>query len=436
MDVTRRRRRVTRLARPGSVYVLVLGASTMIAVIGIGAVALARSQVRATSSAADSGEAGVGARGGAEYMVAAINADASWRTNLRNDRPYGPFKIGRAGVAVTLVDAADGDLTNDASQPVRVYSTATVNGATRTFSALLESASTTGLDALRCALHSAGDVSVTAAAIATLGPISSNGKITNSASLVANTESATLSSTGFINGVVKTGVAAKTMPGNAAWTALSAVATTIPWLSTGGNIDKEVLTPGKNSVSTTVNASGVYLINVPAVANLQIHRCRLQATLLIQLGLGASLTIKDENLWDPPPGAPNQPSLIVQGGNLLSSVTISAKSGDLKESPGVNFNPPGAAYLGVTDSDTSDTYPNELHGLFHLLTVAPVTISGTPTIIGCVIAGGDVTISGSASMTANPGYLMAPPAGYTDPAQYKMRVGQGNFRSEVTNVNP
>ncbi|MGH7292339.1 MAG: hypothetical protein ACREJT_14070, partial [Myxococcota bacterium] len=206
-----------------------LGASTLVAVVGIGAVGLSRSSIRATAAAADWSEAGISAQGGIEYAIAVMNASTTWRTDLKANKAYGPFSIGRAKVAITLIDEADGDLVDDATETVRVYSVATVGDATRTYSVLAEPASTTGMDLLRCPLHADGNITISGNATGTLGPISCNAKITNSATLTSDIETVTLASSGYINGYVQSGVPAKTMPGNSALTSLSAVATTIPY---------------------------------------------------------------------------------------------------------------------------------------------------------------------------------------------------------------
>jgi hypothetical protein len=418
------------------VYILVLGASTMIAVVGIGAVALSRSSVRATVAGSEWSEAGIAAQSGVEYMVAVMNSSSTWRSDLKSGKPYGPFAIGRAKVAVTVVDEVDNDLSDDIAESVRVYAVATINSSTRTYSALVQPASTVGYDVLRCAVHAAGDITISGNAVSSLGPISCNAKVSNSVQPTVDIETSTLSSTGFITGYVQTGVTAKTMPGNTAMSSLSAVATTIAYSATGGAIDKEVLTPTLNTISGTTNASGVYAISVPLLSTLRIKRSRLQASLVVTLGASAQLIVQDENLWDP--AAPNLPALIVQGA-LLSSVTLggSSTAGPLSESTvATNYNRAGAPYNGITDSDTTDTYPSELHGLYHIYSAIPLTINSNLKTIGCIIAGGTVTISTAAQLAANPTLLSSPPSGYADPVNSTMRVAPGTYRWEVADVNP
>lgn len=405
----------------------------MVAVVGIGAVALSRSAIRSTTAARDWSECGVAAQSAVECAIANMNADASWRSDLKSGKAYGPIAIGRARANITIIDEIDGDLANDQTQPARIYGVATIGGATRCYSALAAPASTTGYDVLRCAVACNGTMTVSANAAATVGPLSSNGTINNSATLTADLECNALSSSGFVLGYVQTGVAAKTMPPNTAWTTLSAVATPLTYSST---FDRQVLTPGLNTINGTVNPSGVYSVSVPLLSTLTIKRSRLQATLLVTLGATASLVVVNDNLWDP--GSSSQPALIVQGA-LLSSVSLggSTTTTVLSEATNsANYNPAGAPYNAITDADTADTYPCELHGLYHIISNIPVTIASNLHLTGCIVAGGNVTISTTAQLTATPSLVSSPPTGYADPSNTKMLISPGTFRWEVSSANP
>lgn len=229
---------------------------------------------------------------------------------------------------------------------------------------------------------------------------------------------------------------AKAIPDSAVWTRYVSGATTIPWSSiAGGTIDRQVLGPGINTIGGGVNPTGVYAISVPLLSTLTIKRSRLQATLIINLGASGSLVVQDENLWEP--GASSQPAMILQGG-LLSSVTLggSASGSSLSEATlSVNFNPSGAPYAGVSDADTSDLYPSELRGVFHILNEAPVTITTNLRTLGTVLAAGNVSINSAAVLTANGALMTSPPGGYEAASGSKMKIVAGTFRWEVSDVN-
>lgn len=427
-----------RATRRGSIYVLVLLVSMIVMVAGLGAIMLSRANIRSTVATRDWSRAGVAARGGIEYALAVMNTSGTWRSDAGNAAPTGPMTVDGAAVSVALVDEADADLANDPSQPVRVYAAARVGSARRTYSVLAAPASTTGMDVLRCALHTGGTLTVSGNALVSGGPLSSNSNISNSATPTSDVETNTLSSSGFINGWVRTGMAAKKMPGDTAWTALAAVATTIPWGSIpGGTIDRQTLTAGTNAIGNGPNASGVYAIGVPALSTLTIRRSRIQATLLVTLAASAKLVVQDENLWDPPSAA--SPTLLVKGG-LLSSATIggSTTNAALSEATtGTNYNPANAPYNGVVDSDTLDAYPCELHGVIHFLdSNTAVTIASNLKMVGSVIVAGNATINTAATLTANPTLLSSPPTGYSDASTVKMAPVPGTYRWEVADANP
>lgn len=426
----------TRVRRRGMIYILVLGVASMIAVVGIGAVMLSRSQIRTTAAARDWSEAGAAAQGGVEFAVAGMNSSATWRSDAKNLTAIGPLAIGKARVLLYIADEVDGDLANKWAESVRIYSVATCGGATRAYSVVAAPAGNIGLDALRCAVHAAGTLTTSGAMAAAGGPISCATSMTNSATITADVETNTLSSSGYVNGIVKTGVPAKAMPDSAAWTRYASGATTIPWSSiAGGTIDRRVLSAGVNSIGGGVNPNGVYAISVPLSSTLTIMRSRLQATLLITLGASAALVVRDENLWEP--GTSSQPAMILQGGSL-SSVTLggSNSGSSLSEAThGVNFNPAGAPYAGVTNSNTSDIYPSELRGVLHILNERPVIITSNLRTFGTVLAAGNVTINSAAVLTANPALMTSPPGGYEAASGSKMKIVAGTFRWEVSDIN-
>jgi hypothetical protein len=421
------------------VYVLVLGVSTIVAAAGIATVSMARAGVRATAADRDAAEAGTAARAGLELLLAQINSTPAWRTACASGATIGPVTIGRAKVMMTITDETDGNLADDASQAVRLYAAARVGTCTRAMSVQAVPSAPVGYDALRCAIHAEGGVSITGTFPVSGGTVSSNASFSlNGASsvLTGNVEAPSVSSAGFIAGSVKTSGVTKTTPsGAAAWNALSAQAVTIPYssLSPAGKIERDILAPALNMISTTTSPTGVYAITVPALATLTIHRSRLQCTLLVTLGLGAKLIIQDETMWDPP--SPTMPSLLVQG-DPTGSVTFKASPKDCKESDvgfNMSLNPPGVPYNGVENTTKLESYPNELHGLFHVMTATPVILDTSLSIVGCLIAGGTVSCNDpNCKAAATPSLLSAPPVGYADPTKYTVVPVAGSARWEVT----
>lgn len=421
--------------RRGSVYVLVLGASLMVAAAGVAAVAVSRAGTRGAVLDRDWAEAGAAAGAGLELLVGQINATPAWRASLASGGTVGPVTIGRARVVMSVVDETDGNLADDPSQPVRLYASARVGGASRTQSVRASPASAVGLDCLRAAVHAAGGVTVAANATVVGGPLSSNQSVSNSAVLTGSVEAPSVSSTGFIDGTVRV-TGAKTMPTDAGWAALGAAATALAWssLPAGGAIDRAVLGPGVNTTGGARSARGVYAVTVPAGSTLTVRRSRMNCCLLVTLAAGARLVVADEVFWDAPEA--RLPSLLVQGA-ALSGVTLTPSSDQsLKESDaGRTLNPPGCPYNGVADADLTDTYPNAITGLVHLLSpTTTLTLGSNVRLGGCLITAGAVSVANSGNvLAAQPSLLTTPPIGYNDPSNTAVQMDAGTFRWEVSN---
>jgi hypothetical protein len=156
------------------------------------------------------------------------------------------------------------------------------------------------------------------------------------------------------------------------------------------------------------NADGVYVINL--TSDLTIRRCRINGTLVIN-GSGRLVTIRD-NVFIHPSRA-DYPTIITDADLLLDFVG----TGNLSESTeSTNFNPAGAPYQGVTDSDTSDVYPSEIQGLVH--TRGRLTFQSTSLVRGVIIAESAaatdaVLVNGTPQVIYTPSLLSSPPMGYT-----------------------
>src|SRR4051812_16915911 len=112
--------------RRGSVYAFVLGVATLVTAIGVGALAAARMTARGATAADDWTEAGVLAFSSCEHALARLNVDAAaspygWRANYTNGQATTAVALGRGTCQWVLVDPADGNLTNDYSQPLTLY---------------------------------------------------------------------------------------------------------------------------------------------------------------------------------------------------------------------------------------------------------------------------------------------------------------------------
>ena len=106
--------------RRGSVYILVLGASLLVAAIGISSLLAARVQRRTVNLTADLMQARELARSGIERVMWGAETDYLgwfWRPMLENG-DYENRALGAGTFSVTGVDPVDGNLTNDNADPV------------------------------------------------------------------------------------------------------------------------------------------------------------------------------------------------------------------------------------------------------------------------------------------------------------------------------
>lgn len=433
-------RRQLRLPAPsvhrtrGSVYVLVLGVSTLITIVGVSAIALAQSTSRVSSSNRDWADAGVSAQAGIELMIAELNTSATWRSDFKPMGPIGRIKIGRALVEIRIDDPVDGDFTENPLDPVRIYSTATIGNATRCYSVEALPTGKAGLDVLRCAIHGAS-VTVSADIKTGDGPVSSNSWVSNTggARPTIDVEADTVSSNGYINGVVLTGQPEKTVPGLAPWDALVGSATTINFASLpDGEIRGGLLAPSANSIGAPSNPRGIFRIDVPSTKTLLIQNSRISATLLVNLNTGSQVRLTSSVNWEP--ADPDLPALIVRGA-ALTAVNINTSSADLTEASAArNLNPPGAPYHSDSNNDATDSYPSEIRGLIYVCgSIPPVTtLSDSANIIGPVISTGWITATNdNVRVIATPALLNSPPPGFANTTGLIFRPTPGTFRWEV-----
>ena len=127
----------------GSVYILVLGASVIVAAIGVSSLMLARVQRRSVTNTADRVQARELARSGIDYMLWRIETETSntWRTSLKNGN-YQNITMGTGTFSVTGVDPDDGNLTDDTSDPVVLTSVGIWGNAMYAFEVTIDSEGT------------------------------------------------------------------------------------------------------------------------------------------------------------------------------------------------------------------------------------------------------------------------------------------------------
>ena len=133
----RRVRRAGEPARRGNVYVAVLSIGLVVAIIGLSALVLARSQFQGMRLNEDAVKADFAAQTMTDVTVFRLANNSNWRATHTHDTWTSNEVVGDATFRYKLVDEIDGNLANDPNQPVRLYGQATVGETVRIYSVLL-----------------------------------------------------------------------------------------------------------------------------------------------------------------------------------------------------------------------------------------------------------------------------------------------------------
>lgn len=127
------------IARPsrrrGGAYILVLATAMLLAVLGTAGMMSARVTHRQAAVGSDATGVVRLAESAVELALYELSHDPDWRTNYTSSEWTAPTTIDGAGVQYVLVDVGDGDLSDDANDPIRVYGRAERDGVARVVSA-------------------------------------------------------------------------------------------------------------------------------------------------------------------------------------------------------------------------------------------------------------------------------------------------------------
>jgi hypothetical protein len=387
----------------------VLGVALLVTVIGMAALMTTRLAAREANSSTDWEEAGVLAQGAVEQGMAYLNAKvtaspAAWRsafTSYTTGNSYAfTQSAGRGSFAWAVKDELDGNFSNNYQDPFRLYGIGKVGQSTRVFSVTVVPAGT-ALDALRCGVHTNGDITTSGNITLGAGPLSTNGKVNTGAVITGNVECTNQSgSSGNVSGTLTVSSAmAKTMPSAGMYNVYLAKATAIPWTSLSSSIAPGLLSPTYNPYGSP-NPDGVYSIAVPAGQSFSISGSRIKGTLVISM-TGGTFTLTGPILWEP--NRADYPILVFNGSSV--SVSIAGSTTWLSESTvGIDLNGNG---------NTTDDLPPQFRGLMHIIGGGnSVTVNGNAFVKGSLIVDGSMTTSGQSSYISDPTLTTRPPIGY------------------------
>jgi len=388
--------------RRGSAYVLALGLGMTITVIGLAWLTLGRISVRTASDCEDWLGARTLAFSAAEHALIQIERTEDWRTTYAGVTVE--KSLGNGTFRWQLVDEADGDLTDDPSDPVTILATGFLNRA-RYALRLETTIKGVPLEVLATCAASGKRTLNNQTVTLTGAPLSINKKLENLGTINGDVETIAVKKQGTIHGTLTTGITPKPMPDGSVFDTYQAMAVQIPYT---GDIQGVVLSPGSNPWGPT-NPDGLYYIDAGG-ADLHIKESRIHGTLVVKCA-PKKVFLEDAVLLHN--YRSDYPVLIVDGDVEMkhNSATL-----DLSESVcATNFNPPTAPYEGESDADQSDSYPNEVRGLVHVKDDA--LIAETARFRGTIICEGDLDFEGNSQIIYDSTIYQDPPVGYSEGAK-------------------
>lgn len=412
--------------RRGGTYVIILGSSMVVSVIGLSAIMALRVERNYANATGEYALARLYALSAIEVAFRDIADDPNWRTTRTNGawRTNQPIGIGQYDLLA--VDPDDADLANDDLGSLMLTGIGRAGAATYKLRTTLV-AEVPPLTCLEVALSVGGSASFTNAIVNCDQTISANDSVTETGSSIsADVEAVNLISGSGYNGSQTPGITPRSMPDPSSafeYYTTNGTPIAISSLPTNGGvpeITKVLLSPTSNPFGAT-NPQGIYVIDCLGQP-IQFQTCRILGTIVL-LNAASSSSVLDSVHWEP--ALANFPALLVGGDfnfNSDSAVPLTEAN-----PVGVNFNPAGAPYLGEEDDVLDDSYPAIIKGLIHVSGL--VSTASSPVFDGVLLIGGDLNTTSSLTLTYQIGYYNNPPPGFTAPVQ--MVIAPGSWRRVV-----
>lgn len=428
-------RRATR-PRRGTIFIIVLATSLVVAVLALGALTVHRVERRRLIEQADLAAARLYAQAAIEMALLRTATDPNWRQNMaagvwKSDQP-----IGQGTYSFSAFDPDDGNLADAPNDPVVIVGTGKSGPAVQRLQVTLVP-EIRGLGCLEVSLH-AGDNLVFNGGLVSDQTVSTNMNATQSGSdpIIADVEAVDTITLNNHTGTSTEGVAPRAVPDvNTAFDYYTDHAEANGTLLTISQIPQDaagvyylenaVLSPQSNPYgSGNTSPEGIYVVDCQG-ETIVVRNVRIVGTLVL-LDPGSDSLIIGQLNWQPV--VANYPALMVQG-----DIGLMFTSAQLDEvSAGANFNPPGTPYPypgGTSDTDQADSYPSALSGLVYVS--GDLTASGRSSITGTVAVGGVFTSEQpqALTLTYDGTYLADPPPGFAAPV--KMKIDPATWKQVV-----
>lgn len=389
-------RRAHGLERPGSAYLLVLGATMIVTTMAIGAAMVLSTEVTQQGKRAEMIQASLSAQSALEVAAEVFVNESPERKSLSSGASVLAAKIGGLECVVTATSPDGSFISSDKTQPFTLVAYA--EGAYASQGVEVGVAPTglavTSMDA---ALHAGGTLAIDASTI-TGGP--SIGAVGNVTSTGATVNCPVYTTAGLVVGSTYGAgtsiVDEKNMPEVSGVAYYAERAQPISYAALGGKIRRCVLGPGVNPFGAA-SASGRYSINCGG-GDLDIEDCRIVGTIVVW-NVG-TLRVRNQVLWTP--ASADEPILAVRG-----NVSFELAAGRLSESSaGTNFNPASVPFQGASDANMSGSFPNALQGVIYVQ--GNVSVASTLSLAGSLVSTGNIIIKSATCSLARPTDLVTP----------------------------
>ena len=406
-----------RQRRRGTAYLIVLGAAVIVTLLGLTALTGVRIQRRSTLGLADVAEARLYARSAIELGMLTIKSTAAWRTVQPHGAWVSSRTLGRGTFSLDVVDPTDGILSDDVNDPVVMTGTGRVGLACQKLSVQLVPEPPPGLDCLASAVH-AGQWTLVEGSLPVTGPVSCNADVSNGGTITANVAAvSTVDNWGIITGTVEQGATAREMPAATVFNTYVTNGTAIAYVK---DFKKFVMSPASNPSGSTLNAQGLYVMNCGG-ADVMVKECRIVGTLVL-LNTGAGSQFGPQ--VNAEPAVSNYPVLLVKGPMTFQmDTTVLDEGGSAK-----NYNPAGTPYLGVSDTDKTDTYPSKIKGLIYVSDWCDVY--AYTRLEGVLVTAGQLWVPGTLELAFSSLYRNNPPPGF-ERTNRPMVVDPGTWKPVV-----
>jgi hypothetical protein len=391
--------------RRATTYVFVLGSTLLVTASGLAALMSARVSRRGLESLNSFNDARFLAQSAVEITLLDMRRNPDWRST----KPAGTWRnmepLSRGFFSATVNDD-DNNFGNSPNDPVTVTAEGFSGKSRFSISVVLAPEGKPGMTSLESAVHG-HDVDVAGQVLGD-APVSANKSVTvRLTGIVDASVEAVLSISilGLLTGTSTTGIAAKQIPGTSVFDYYVANAVMIDINSISGDtMDRALLSPSSNPYGPT-HPSGLYAVNCRG-RRIRIRDSRIHGSLIL-LDTGSGSMVENGINWEV--YDPNYPALMVRGSFDYRVASDLSETG----SGNTNFNPAGSPYEGVSDTDTTDTYPARIKGLVY--TSGNLTVSTDMMVEGAVIAGAAVNVSGTLAVAHDSSLALNPPRGFENP---------------------